>query len=469
MKTESKKSFTVKIPSRINLKGVHVEHRGGFVNYMAIDKFATMNVESREDDIVEIRNKDSEKFQPRSFSISQELPREKRGNWVEYLAGVKLEQGDWVNYVKAGVLILQDRFKDRELKGMNIIFESNIPIRAGLSSSSSLVVGSAQAACEVNNLPVSKEELAELCGRGEWYVGTRGGAGDHAAMIFGKKGYVMHMQFFPFRVEYVFFPEDYKVVMCNSYVEASKAKGAKDIFNERVATYGMAMLYIKKLFPEKQEKFQYLRDILLEDDPWIYSMLKKLPVKISRDELLKQLLDDNEKLKKLFQSHADPKDGYRVRDICLFGLSECKRGELFIDLLKRRDPIGMGKFMYKSHDGDRVAKFDAQGNKKAWDNSVSDEQLDNLIKTGSPLWMQSGGYRCSCEELDFIVDTASVVPGVIGAGLTGAGLGGCVLVLVKEQNVNDLIKTLEEKYYKPKGLPLGCEVCQPGDGVSLSV
>ncbi len=39
-------------------------------------------------------------------------------------------------------------------------------------------------------------------------------------------------------------------------------------------------------------------------------------------------------------------------------------------------------------------------------------------------------YRVSCPEVDRIVDAARACPGVFGARMTGAGMGGCVLALV---------------------------------------
>jgi galactokinase len=39
-------------------------------------------------------------------------------------------------------------------------------------------------------------------------------------------------------------------------------------------------------------------------------------------------------------------------------------------------------------------------------------------------------YEVSCEELDFLVDTAVGIPGVFGARMTGGGFGGCTVNLV---------------------------------------
>ena len=57
----------------------------------------------------------------------------------------------------------------------------------------------------------------------------------------------------------------------------------------------------------------------------------------------------------------------------------------------------------------------------------------------------SGAYACSLPELDRIVDTARRQPGVEGAQLAGAGLGGCIMVLVQKPHTGGLLKTLTEQ------------------------
>jgi N-acetylgalactosamine kinase len=462
----------LRVPARINLKGVHIEHRGGFVNYMAIDKEALFIIQKRFDDKVVLRNTQPQ-YDPDEFFISEELPPSKRNNWLAYIQEVRLRPGFWTNYIKGGILRLQDSFADIQLKGMNILVDSIIPTGSGLSSSSSLVVGAVLAAMSLNQLSLSDNDLVELCGTGEWYVGTRGGAGDHSAMIFSAKDSILHTQFFPFHYERVPFPKGYSVVFCNSMVKAVKTLNAKNKFNEKVATYQIGLLLLKSLYPDKAGQFVYFRDVLKEKEGWIYSALKQLPSRISRNELLHRLPQYQKELESIFKSHEEPEGLYQVRNVCLFGWAECSRGEICVDFLKSGEINKFGELMYISHNGDRIASFNPQGHKTPWHYEVSDELLDQLIELSAQkdpngrLYRQPGAYSCSCEELDYLVDTASQVPGVIGAGLTGAGLGGCVLVLVKKENAETLIETLKEKYYDKKGLPSGCEICQSVDGASF--
>jgi len=41
-------------------------------------------------------------------------------------------------------------------------------------------------------------------------------------------------------------------------------------------------------------------------------------------------------------------------------------------------------------------------------------------------------YQVSCDELNRVVDIAKETDGVLGARMTGAGFGGCVVALVKK-------------------------------------
>ena len=63
----------VRAPGRINLLGTHIDHRGGYVNYVAIDRETILVVSPREDDQVVLHNADAERFGPRAFHISEKF------------------------------------------------------------------------------------------------------------------------------------------------------------------------------------------------------------------------------------------------------------------------------------------------------------------------------------------------------------------------------------------------------------
>ncbi len=481
----------VRTPARVNLMGVHIDHRGGYTNYICIAREILMVCQKREDDRVVLHNIDP-RFESTSFNIGQELPESKRDNWMKYIEQVEITPGHWSNYIKAAVLRLQEKCQDKALKGMNIMVNGDIPSSAGLSSSSALVVAAALATVRLNDLDISREELVELCAQGEWYVGTRGGAGDQAAMLFGRRGYITHMRFFPFRqeeIEYIPFPPGYKVLICNSLRHASKSGSERSAFNQTIAAYEMVLMLIREILLKEKgyspqfvnDRVKHLRDVnertLGVGTKQIYEILRHLPERMTRQELLARLPSHRERLLQIFKTHEDPPDGYKVRQVGLFGLAECQRGEITARLLRNGEVDKFGQLMYISHDGDRAVSFAEDGTKKKWDNRADDEYLDRLIsvlgnpdpeaRKGARLYIQSGGYGASCEEMDQMVDIARRIPGVIGAGLTGAGLGGCILVLVKNENAQDVIDVLTDKYYLPRGLSPAAEVCVFTEGAEV--
>lgn len=73
-------------------------------------------------------------------------------------------------------------------------------------------------------------------------------------------------------------------------------------------------------------------------------------------------------------------------------------------------------------------------------------------------------YEISCEELDFLVDTAITLPGVFGARMTGGGFGGCTVNLVAPEAVDSFCETLDQAYRERFSLtPLFYE-CTPAAG-----
>ena len=67
-----------------------------------------------------------------------------------------------------------------------------------------------------------------------------------------------------------------------------------------------------------------------------------------------------------------------------------------------------------------------------------------------------------CAELDELVDIAKGVDGVLGAGL-----GGCISVLIDKDKTNQLVNAVTAEYYKPRGLPVAVEVCFPVEGAGI--
>jgi galactokinase len=55
-------------------------------------------------------------------------------------------------------------------------------------------------------------------------------------------------------------------------------------------------------------------------------------------------------------------------------------------------------------------------------------------------------YEVSCEELDFVVETAETLDAELGSRMTGAGFGGCVVSLVRADSVEPFVEAVRTAY-----------------------
>ncbi len=485
-------------PGRINIMGRHVDHQGGRCNLMAIDREILAVVRPREDDQVRLFNADEGTFGPREFRLGDLVAQLRWDDWLSLVNSDSVRRmiaeapGDWSLYVQAALLRLQKQFPQIRFRGLDMVVSGNVPIGAGLSSSSALVVASAEAAVTLNQLEVHPRQFVDLCGEGEWFVGTRGGSADHAAMKFAQKGAVVHVRFYPFNLEEtVAFPSSYRMVICNSSLEAQKAAGARDIFNHRVACYHLGVKLVRSWFPQYAPFIEHLRDIntrkLGIPLAWLYRLLLRLPQYASRRELVDWLGRDE--VEPLFATHIPPQDGgqhageYPIRGVVLYGLAECERSRICLELLREEDMVRFGQLMNISHDGDRVVRTqwdsscDGRWRSQPYAASTSEDYLRKCIEdleSGEParvieaqFHLQPGSYRCSTPELDLMADIAQRTAGVMGAQLAGAGLGGCIMALAREETTDQLVERLTQLYYQPRGLKPQVSVCTPiaGSGV----
>src|SRR3989442_10193512 len=138
---------------------------------MAIGRWVAMTFEPAANRETRITNRDP-RFTPAVFTVSDSIP--------------PAPAGDWSNYARAAAQALAQRFAD--LRGIDAAVESDLPIAAGLSSSSALLVATALAILHANEVSIPSVELMELLARGERYVGTAGGGMDQAVILGAQAG-----------------------------------------------------------------------------------------------------------------------------------------------------------------------------------------------------------------------------------------------------------------------------------------
>ncbi len=483
-----KQVIIVRAPGRVNLMGRHVDHRGGFNNFLAFHRETIMVASMRDDDRVIAVSTEPDKFVPVDFGIAELIGRFAwsdwnsfiNSDWVRNLLGASA--GSWGNYIKAAMLRLQHSYNDLKIHGMDIAVRGSVPMAAGLSSSSTLVVATLAAAIGLNGLELTSRQIVDMCGEGEWFVGSRGGAGDHAAIYLGKRGKIAQVGYLPFRVEKIIdMPADYNVIIANSHIKAAKSSTARNEFNTRIACYNLGLALFKQRCPQIAKTAEYVRDLnpqklgcrLSE----FYAMLMKIPQYMTRREFVESLSGEHRELMEInFATHKDPQN-YPVRGVLLFGAAECIRSKICMDILAAGDMRSFGELMKVSHDGDRVSVKSADGkyipqltdcSDTALSALIGDLQSEDAVRVRrAQLYLQPGCYSCGLEQLDRMVDISCAVPGVIGAQVAGAGLGGCIMIVAHKDATPKVHKALIKDYYQPADLEPEIIDCTTVEGAGL--
>lgn len=82
--------------------------------------------------------------------------------------------------------------------------------------------------------------------------------------------------------------------------------------------------------------------------------------------------------------------------------------------------------------------------------AAEDLQQNNLVSFGQRMYETHEGlsklYEVSCPELDFLVEAARKEPGILGARMMGGGFGGCVIALIKEQHIDEVVARISAAY-----------------------
>lgn len=158
----------VRSPGRINIIGEHTDYNGGLVLPAAIDKAIYFAARKRADQQLVLHALDL------GEQVTIALPQpQKTGNlWVDYLLGIAE----------------QFRQKGHELPGMELVFGSDLPRGAGVSSSAALEGGMAFICNEFSQAGFSRPALAQLCkASSNNFMGIPSGIMDQFASLNGVK------------------------------------------------------------------------------------------------------------------------------------------------------------------------------------------------------------------------------------------------------------------------------------------
>jgi galactokinase len=229
-------------PGRVNLIGEHTDYNDGFVLPMAIEREIIMLGQLRNDRLVQVF--DLAYKAETKFSLDNLFP-SKKDTWANYLMGVMDE------IQKAGY----------PLQGANLIFISNIPQGAGLSSSAALEVGTALTMAKLNSLEIKPVEMAHLCRRAENnFVGVACGIMDQYVSCLGQKNYALFIDCRTNNYELIPFRDsNYQIVICDSKIRRDLINSE---YNKRREECKKATEFFTHRFGHK---VQALRDVTIEE------------------------------------------------------------------------------------------------------------------------------------------------------------------------------------------------------------
>lgn len=493
------KCAVYRAPARLSLNP-HSDHQGAWVPYGLHLRELLSVVAPGADQRVEVVNTDPSFAPLLSFCANQETARARsawEAGWLPYiesaavvdevrrnLDGKQQTSGRraTLNFIKSAALRLRRLFPERELPGLRMALSGNIAQGGGQSSSSALVVTTALATAALADLPLDRKQLAEACGEAEWYVGTRGGSGDHAAILLGSPGGLVHLCFrAPVGIRdirYSRFPAGYQLIVANSQTRSEKSAEERLLFNTGIFAYRFGFLALKEAMREMRFPDQLIAETESLGDLHagrlhaadLYRLLLRIPECASPQELAQHFpLTFGAAARGCFgtEDPAALPASIPLRGAAAYGLARVDRGRAMPALLDAADEASMrefGRLMTVTHDGDRL-----QLNGAPYTESrarLSDTRLTHTLEAAQrgdhcPLRDEPGFYGASIPELDRMVDVSLATPGVLGAGLMGAGGGGYVLILAREGALPTISDALTREYYTPLGKEPDIEAWSP--------
>jgi galactokinase len=243
-------TFSFWVPGRIEVLGKHTDYGGGRSLLCAVERGLCVVARTRPSS----PQHDTASFQRKRES--SHLVRVRDSNWNETIEfdlapDIAAKPGHWSNYPITVARRIAMNFSG-PLRGADIVFASDLPYAAGVSSSSALVVAIFLALSAANNLPErpeyhanihSPEDLGGYLGavengldfkslHGRAGVGTFGGSEDQTAILCSRPNAVVQYSFRPVRFERsIALPDGYGFVIAVSGVLAEKTGAALEQYN----------------------------------------------------------------------------------------------------------------------------------------------------------------------------------------------------------------------------------------------
>ncbi len=359
-------------PGRVNLIGEHVDYCGLPVLPAALSHGVALAFAARRDKRVRCRTT-APGFDEAGFTIGESPA---PAGFERYLAA-------------AAAALDAGRWSPASRIGFDGAIATDLPVAAGLSSSSAVVIAGALALLSVRGRLVpgaglSREKAMRLAldlAEAEHGVAIQGGAMDQSICLGAVPGHALHIAFEPARWTPVPVDSDrFRFLVAYSGERADKGGPAGVIFDERVRQTREALRLARKFLP-----------------------------------------------------HADSYPALGANH---------PAGELLAAADRLPAPLA-GRFRHVVTEAGRTAA--AAEHLEDGDATAFGESLDASHES------LRRDYEVSTPDLDELVEAAREA-GALGARLTGAGLGGSVVILAPPGRTAAIGAQLTERYYLPRGI-----------------
>ena len=289
-------------PGRVNLIGEHIDYNGGYVFPAAITFGTYAAAAPRKDQKVRLLSGNFKHVGVLEFDL-RDLSHTEDEDWSVFVKGVADQ------FHQAG-------FKD--LQGFEAYVEGNIPNGAGLSSSASLELLTAQILESLNGLDIDMVEKVKMGQRAEnEYVGVQCGIMDQFAIGMGKENYAIKLNTSTLEYDYALADlKDCSILIMNTN---KRRELADSKYNERL---GECKTALSKL--QEKVKISHLCDLTTQEffaltevigDPVIYRRAKHAVTENERVKLAISALAVGDLAafgQLLNESHISLRDDYEV-------------------------------------------------------------------------------------------------------------------------------------------------------------
>ena len=288
----------VRSPGRINLIGDHIGDHQGYVLSASIDKEIICAISANYSDTCQVHAynlRDTESFNVTKFKKSDK-------RWMNLVLGV----------------VEQFQKRKLEIKGFDCVFGGDIPIGAGLASSSAIASAFAYSFNLLFEHGLSKSEIVNITQLAKReYLGLHQGITDPFVTVFGKVNQVIRLDSASMDFEYINFPfQEYRLILCDTEVKNADAISIQSV---RRKEYSKVTDVLKKHY----KSIQSLRDVSLDQlskhevefDPAVYKRYKFLVEENARVlECSEMLKNDNMTGfgRNMYKSHDSLREDYET-------------------------------------------------------------------------------------------------------------------------------------------------------------